>query len=1106
MARGEGESRMLTFKQTTVLALTLSTLLFPATLNAAMRQGDVPAPGFAPPSFSPMNPESDTTYPARVTWAGVGQLQAFSVTNVALLGLYEIPIGWLGYDGTWPDDVTNWNGFCCEWPAGSKQYYNFSTGMWIGGIVPRVVGTDTAFVPIVATGAYDPDYQPVSPLWASNQYIVPAEEGNLQFVQPGEDPAPGQLQWGNPEDFSEYDYYAQTDTASINPRRRAAFGTSEYDLLPTDFVSQMDTYCMLGDHVPEEGRFLYPADGYDAEPLGIRLEQRTYSWAYGPAAHYVYIDYKITNMNEFDIEDLYIGYFMDNDVGAGALEVEGVGPNDDLIGFDTSIDLGYTYDANFNEPGWATTAGYIGVVFCETPTNPGATRPLGLTAFSTWTREGAEGDVDLNDMDDRKYAELRGTDIPDDPDDRIYETFEEPQDVRHLSCSGPYHRLLPGETVSVTLAIVMGQSLDELKANTGRAIQQFEMGYLGTAPPPPPQFVATPQDQRVYLSWDNSAEGTVDLITGEQDFEGYRVYRSRTGVEGSWALLADYDLLGSQTPKAVKVSYKRGGGELLFGFDSFWGIGSSDSLSFVGNDYSLEFQTDTTFMVFNTEQLSQYVYNVEARDVFTGDFCVVDPADEDNVYEQPDPNNEFLGQWQSGAKIYIDGFYITITAGEPDAQDPEGTVYVPSAGDLFLIETFGWQEVGDQTGIHYSYLDEGLINGLTYYYSVTSYDKGSPVNDIEPLESSINQVKVAVVPRSRSADREDPAANYTRVSPAAGTGEFYLDMIQPTEITGHRYQVDCVSGGGDEQAWWWILRDLDQGSVISDTMPILVWDFDDTSQARTVQYPEDLVNQLPLDGMLMALKAPKRIWVDEVGWGTTSDVSWVAFSNNWNQYPDNLEPYDYAMTFPVEGGVDVQGNPIPFHIINLTLNEPAKTFLWQSGAPHPWESRDQVFILKQDSEQFASLDAVIRFSMDMSDSTSPAGTADTLYIKTMKPFYPGDAYQITTAHMLAPTSDYSLDNVRVVPNPYYIRAMWDTNQYNRWVNFTHLPSRCTIRIFTTSGLLVRTVEHDVETDDGTERWNLLTEEDMHCTSGLYVFQVEDHATGETAVGKFAIVR
>ena len=1077
--------------------------------DAAMRVRPEPGLCPAPTSAPSVTPMSDQTYPVRVTWAGVGQLRAFTVTNVALLGLYEPAVGWEGYDGTWPQNVTNWNGYCCEWPAGSRQFYSFSSAIWVGAIVPRNVAGDIVRTPIVATGSYQPDLTPVSPLWASNQWGAPSTpgEGQLLFAQPGEEAAPYQIQWGNPASFSNYLYFPRTDTASINPRRRAAFGSSDYDLQPTDFVSQMDTYCMLGDYVPEdEGYFLYPSYGYDVEPLGVRMEQRTYSWSYGPAANYIFVSYKITNMNAFALDSVYVGFYMDNDVGPGDLEAAGVGPNDDLIGFDRALNLGYTFDSNFNEPGWATSAGYIGVVLCETPQNPGASTPLGLTAFSTWTREGPEQDVDNEDRDNLKYAQLRGTGIPDDPDDRVFETFEEPQDVRHLSGSGPYLEMAPGETISLTMAVVMGQSLDDLKDNTQRAIQQFEMGYLGTAPPPPPRVVVTPGDRKASVSWDNSPEQTVDLITGEEDFEGYRIYRSRTGVEGAWQLLADYDVAGSTTAKSVSMSYARGGSELEFGFAGFWGAGR-DTIAYVGNDYALEFHSDSTFTVFNTDQQSLYTYDAEARDIFTGDFCVVDRANEAVVYPAPESGNPFVGPWIDGARIYIDGFYVRIESGEPNPADPAGTMYVPVEGDLFTIAALGWQQVGEQTGLYYSYVDEELVNGLTYYYAVTSYDRGAPAQGIEPLESSVSQSKTRVVPHSRPVDRMDPDAQWTRVSPSIGNGEFSVSVAQPADVTGHTYRVELIGEAGSP-AWQATLRDVDADRIVSEDVRVLPWDFTDTTQVRQVVVPDDLADAPLVDGLLMVLKASNRIRVDEVLWTEGSTTTWVPTALNWNQYLDRLEPYSYRMTFPEGGGQDVAGNPVPWHMENVTLGTPAKTHLFHGagGDPDAWDSSDYVFILKQEATTFSPTQAVIRFSMNMADSTSPAGVNDTLSITTMRPYYTGDAFEVRTVSPETPRPSYDLSQVRVVPNPYYLRAAWDTNQYNRWINFEHLPSRCTIRIFTIAGLKVRELEHQATVDDGSARWDLLTSEQMHCTSGLYVYQVEDPSTGKTTVGKFAIVR
>ena len=440
----------------------------------ARQAGELPGPRYVSKQEVSLQGKDDEPSVARATWIGLGDLARVTVTNAGLIGLYEAPEYWDGtYDGTWPEGTTNWNGFVAEYPRGTRQFYLFASGLWIGAKYTVVTKGDTTWEPRVATGAYDPDVSPMSPLYLSTQIIPPEEVGggDLLFVPPGGLPAPYQRLW-------EY-----ADTASLNSRRRTHFGTDEYDLDPAegDQVSEQDSWCVYGDWIPEEeGYFLWPAYGYDTDGLGIRVEQRSYCWGSGPQMNYVFLEYKIKNMSEFPLDDLYVGYFMDADVGPGDLDEPDVGPNDDLIGFDTSRNLGYTYDSNGEEPGWTMPAGYIGTVFLKTPGD------VGLTAFSTWLRsdQGPEGIVDNGQEDARKYGELvgdsdgQGHAIPEDPDPAIFETFDYPRDVRSLMASGPYLSLAPGEEVEVTLAMIAGYTLEELQENADSAQALYDKGYV----------------------------------------------------------------------------------------------------------------------------------------------------------------------------------------------------------------------------------------------------------------------------------------------------------------------------------------------------------------------------------------------------------------------------------------------------------------------------------------------------------------------------------------------------------------------------------------------------------------------------------------------------
>lgn len=104
-------------------------------------------------------------------------------------------------------------------------------------------------------------------------------------------------------------------------------------------------------------------------------------------------------------------------------------------------------------------------------------------------------------------------------------------------------------------------------------------------------------------------------------------------------------------------------------------------------------------------------------------------------------------------------------------------------------------------------------------------------------------------------------------------------------------------------------------------------------------------------------------------------------------------------------------------------------------------------------------------------------------------------------------SEDLLKNVKVVPNPYLVRANWDVSKNYPNIYFTNLPASCTIRIYTLGGDLVRIIRHegDYVDNDGTERWDLLTTYNRRVASGIYIFQVDAPGIG-TKLGKFAIIK
>jgi hypothetical protein len=95
-----------------------------------------------------------------------------------------------------------------------------------------------------------------------------------------------------------------------------------------------------------------------------------------------------------------------------------------------------------------------------------------------------------------------------------------------------------------------------------------------------------------------------------------------------------------------------------------------------------------------------------------------------------------------------------------------------------------------------------------------------------------------------------------------------------------------------------------------------------------------------------------------------------------------------------------------------------------------------------------------------------------------------------------------IEKINVVPNPYYGYHSGEMDPFSRWVQFTYLPERCTIRIFDLTGTLVRKLEKD---DPATPflQWDLENEFELPVASGVYVYHVDVPGAGKK-VGKMAI--
>ncbi len=159
---------------------------------------------------------------------------------------------------------------------------------------------------------------------------------------------------------------------------------------------------------------------------------------------------------------------------------------------------------------------------------------IGLTGFRMNRISKGTGNTDYHEPDGITFANVDNKDWP----RLLYEQFTdgnvsarfdsaaaENWNIGFLFASGPFD-LAPGQHERFSLALAYGSTLPELRAAVHTVQQIYDANYQFAVPPTRPTVTAETGDGKVRLSWDDVAERSLDPVTFDHDFEGYRIYRS----------------------------------------------------------------------------------------------------------------------------------------------------------------------------------------------------------------------------------------------------------------------------------------------------------------------------------------------------------------------------------------------------------------------------------------------------------------------------------------------------------------------------------------------------------------------------------------------------
>lgn len=981
-----------------------------------------------------------------------------------------------------------------EWPAGSINYLVWQVGIIFGGVT---AGGDTI---------------------CSESYF---DISDVQF-----NPEPG---YDNPAftlDLLGGPMVARSDILESYPAGWnslwPALGGGTTDANALKKLARQESYWVMRDNndpVASPGTH-----------LNLEVEARLIQINSVLTQDFIFAFYKVRNTlpERQNLTRCRFGILVDPDVPA----LVGAEYEDDDSNFIRDLNLAYARDSdNFYASKPDLNPGHFGVKFLRSPKVDG--RELGLTAWTTFeygdmpdigefylTEDGP--DPNLGDFDNRDHAQY-GYMQP-----GLFMKPRFKRDVAFVMSSGDFD-LAQGDSVEIGVAFLAAPNFDAL-INNAKAVQTvFDSDFRIPTAPAPPAVVAVPGNEKVTLYWDaEPSESSLDELTGKRDFEGYRLYRSeRQGRAGSWGPpsdnleryptgvvpLAEYDVINIPGELAsIVVTHSNQLSDATIASEGLadgshpGDAAGVDNSGFFSNDnYQIIFDSDSTFQVLNASQglILNYLSDLSAAIGFT----VLDEAWA-VLANSPGPTS---GLYRSGYHIYITGLFVTI-------EDGTGP---PRAGDVFTVDQRR-NDAGRNVGLAHRYVDENLpnqpkrvINGYEYWYTVAAYDRpdlvfGAPANENQPENdaSKPTDQTVAVIPQEPGAGmiEANVDTSFVQVAGNSDVEGFVIEVIDPTRVTGHRYEISFNDTAPDKT---YSVKDL---TASDQPLKLVNEPFYDASadNARVFDGIRLLITDVELN-----INAEKSGQTAPGGDPTlTLNVDSIEPRSGANdhdylfkflQNPEDSASFAYTYT-DWDTGVPVTA---PFVVIDQATGDTLTVEILDTRADEgdsdgTYDVAERIVIGDTKYTGGGGWEASAYSYRFAFDGTYATGTQ--FLLVTNKPLTSVDRYQFsTTARTYTPTSA-DLAAIRVVPNPFIVTSAFDLARDRHEIHFTRLPEKCTIKIFTLPGDLVKTIAYDRNADGVSfAKWDLKTEFGSEVAFGVYLYHLDAGSLG-TRMGKFAILR
>lgn len=846
-------------------------------------------------------------------------------------------------------------------------------------------------------------------------------------------------------------------------------------------------------------------------PLGVEIQQSAFAFRREDAlGNVVFLRHKIMNKGGKTLTNMYISLWSDPDLG---------GASDDLVGCDIDLSLGFCYNATNGDASYGSAPPAVGYDFLQGPLEftgdnadtakmfgqllPGY-RNLPMSSFNKY----------INGTDPHAYQETYNYMQGLNRDGTAYTTPSgdtttffnsgdpvagtgdldaNPADRRYMLTTGPF-TFRPGDSTEVYVAIIVGQGSDRLTSITAlKYFDQFaqtayDLDFELPEPPAQPQVTVSNLPNQVVLNWTNNSETN----NGDFPFEGYTVFQGES-PSGPWKRIQNYDL-----NNAVGIIFDDE-------FDLDDGVVVNKPVKF-GNDGGLGRSLSITEDFINGGGLNNatdYFYRVEAYSY--------DPV------QTP--------------KTLTSATTVIATPQGPTAGNEPAFAF----GDTLVVDTTGKTSDGSVVPM---VLDPMGLNGHTY---LVIFGTDSVLGPVWHLIDSTTGDTVLYNQTNQSGNNDYVPVDGMLVKvqgPPAGFKNFEV-------VANGSGALDPSEGGAFDFASFPSIRPTDRQQNGAGLFGIHTADNGGTVDGGTRGAYTAFLSRVLRDGgnnaILGSYDYEIRFTGTQSNPGVNGGYGWQAFGTGENSFWLPFELWRIGIGTPGDPSDDVRmiphilddgnalfdfsswgssgngGGPNGFeHSASGADNDPYTDWIyWMlptdlTPGEAGYNAVEALMMPNTYDGAFGTGDEVMAriVIMNWNGGSAPPFNQDmpeqgTIFrITTNKPNAPSDTFKFVATAPAFAASEQALDQIRAVPNPYYLFSSYDDNTYNRQLKFTNLPATCTITIYSLAGDVVTRIEKDDATSSEAF-WNVETAGGIPVASGIYLYVVEADGFGQK-VGKMAI--